>query len=367
MRVLMLSKACVVGEYQTKLVALAMQPEMQLTVVVPPAWRDERGILPLERAHLDGYELIVAPIRLNGHYHLHYFPTFAQIVARVRPDIVHLDEEPYNYATFHALQQVRRLVPSARTLFFTWQNLLRSYPPPFSWMERYVYRYADAAIAGSNEARSVLQSKGFNKPIRVIPQFGVPDTFFADPSRRANATVVIGFAGRLVEAKGVILLLHALANVRGDWQLKILGSGPLRATLEKLTRQLELETRVRFQEWIPSAEMPHFYRSLDILVAPSLTQANWKEQFGRVIMEAMACGVAVIGSSSGEIPHVIGDAGLVFPEGDVAALTAALQRLVNDPAARARLGARGSQRAREKFSQARVVAETYAFYRKLLS
>ncbi len=367
MRVLLLSKACIVGQYQTKLTTLAAKKNLELTVVVPPSWRDERGTMFLEKKYTQGYSLEVAPIRFNGHFHLHYYPTLEKILARVQPDILHIDEEPYNLATYHAAQTIRRLNSSARILFFTWQNILRNYPPPFGWMEQRVYRYADAAVAGSSEAQLVLQRKGFQKPIVIIPQFGVPDSFAPATLARDNKTITIGYAGRLVREKGIELLLRALAQVQGEWQLKILGSGPLYATLEKLARALNVASRVQFTSWVASSEMPSFYHSLDVLVVPSLTQPNWKEQFGRVLMEAMACGIPVIGSNSGEIPQVIGDAGIIVPEGKVTALANALDALIRDQARRIELGMMGRARALALFSQQRVVDDTYALYVQLMS
>ena len=117
---------------------------------------------------------------------------------------------------------------------------------------------------------------------------------------------------------------------------------------------------------VASGEMPQFYNSLDLLVVPSLTQPNWKEQFGRVIMEAMACGVPVIGSDSGEIPHVLGDAGVIVPEGDIPALARALDALIQDSQRRRELAALGRARALTTFSQQRVVDDTYALYAQLM-
>jgi len=134
MRVLMLSKACVVGAYQRKLEEMARLPDIELRVLVPPSWRDDRGELALERAHVEGYDLRVTPIRFNGHFHAHYYPRFGQEVRAFRPDIVHIDEEPYNLATWHALWHARR--SGARTLFFSWQNIARRYPPPVAWLEQ---------------------------------------------------------------------------------------------------------------------------------------------------------------------------------------------------------------------------------------
>ncbi|HDH09867.1 MAG TPA: glycosyl transferase family 1, partial [Chloroflexi bacterium] len=90
MRILMISKACIVGAYQQKLVELAKFPEVELTVVVPPYWRDERGMIPLEREHIRGYELVVEPMALNGHFHLHFYPGLAKHF-KAKPDIVHID------------------------------------------------------------------------------------------------------------------------------------------------------------------------------------------------------------------------------------------------------------------------------------
>ena len=98
---------------------------------------------------------------------------------------------------------------------------------------------------------------------------------------------------------------------------------------------------------------------------PSRSRPNWVEQFGRVLVEAMACGVAVVGSDCGEIPHVIGEAGLIFAEGDVEALRGHLARLQSDAALRAELARRGRQRVLERFTQARVAEETVALYRSL--
>jgi quercetin dioxygenase-like cupin family protein len=96
--------------------------------------------------------------------------------------------------------------------------------------------------------------------------------------------------------------------------------------------------------------VPSRLAQLDALVLPSLTRPNWKEQFGRVLVEAMACGVPVVGSDSGEIPRVIGQAGLSFPEGDAGALRASLAELMGSERRRAELGARGRIRVLEFIS-----------------
>ena len=166
--------------------------------------------------------------------------------------------------------------------------------------------------------------------------------------------------------KGVDLLLEAVAGMKGSWRLVILGGGPEREGLELLARRLGLDDQVIFEGWLPSLRLPAFYRGLDALVVPSRSQPNWVEQFGRVLIEAMACGVPVLGSTCGEIPQVVGEAGLIFPEDDATALRERLVRLMRDADLWADLSRRGRERVLAHFTQAHVAAQTVAVYRELM-
>lgn len=367
MRVLLVSKALVVGQYQSKLEFLARAPGMELTAVVPPNWRDERGTtLLLERSFTQGYHLVVSPVLLNGSFHLHFYPQIGQILSRVQPEIVHIDEEAYNLASAHILWEVRRHAPRARTLFFTWQNLDRNYPLPFRQFEQYVYDSADFALAGTGSAAAVLRRKGFRKPIAVIPQFGVNEHVFVPRPRAPGEPFVIGYAGRLVEEKGVSILLDALARLAGDWRARIVGGGPERDVLMAQSRRMGLD-RIQFDTPRPSSGMPAWLNEISVLVLPSVSRPNWTEQFGRILVEAMSCQVPVVGSTCGEIPSVIGDGGLVFPEGDADALAALLGRLQGDPDLSAQLGRQGRARVLALFTQEQVARETACVYSKVLT
>lgn len=366
MRVLMISKACLVGAYQRKLEEIARFPDVELIVLVPPSWRDGSRVIELERAHTDGYRLIVDPILFNGRFHLHFYPRLGQRMRAFSPDVVHIDEEPYNLATFHALWLTRRI--GGRALWFTWQNLNRRYPLPFRLIERYNLQHADYAIAGSEGAATVWREKGYAGPMAVIPQFGVDPQIFApraaerDPARG----FAIGYVGRLVPEKGVDLLLKAASDLSGTWRIQVVGTGPERSSLQALARQLGLSDRVAFEQELPSLRMPALYRGLDALVLPSRSQPNWIEQFGRVLIEAMACGVPVIGSDCGEIPNVVGDAGLIFAEEDTSALREHLARLMRDADLWRMLARRGRERVLAHFTQEQVAAETVAVYREMV-
>jgi glycosyltransferase involved in cell wall biosynthesis len=148
--------------------------------------------------------------------------------------------------------------------------------------------------------------------------------------------------------------------------LRFVGHGPLATEIPGKAAALGIADRVSVERPVPSREVPALLRQFDVVVLPSLTTSWWKEQFGRVLIEAMACQVPVVGSDSGEIPHVIGDGGLVVREADRADLRDALARLMADPDLGRDLGQRGRARVMERFTQASVAARTVDVYRAVM-
>ncbi|MBI1296449.1 glycosyltransferase [bacterium] len=364
MRVVLISKALVVGAYQRKAEEIAAQG-VELTVLIPPSWHDRRGRQLAEAIHTQGYDLRVIPLALNGNYHLHFYPTLAATLRQIRPDVLHVDEEPYNLATWLAVRAGQAV--GAQTLFFTWQNLDRRYPPPFAWMEAANYRACPVALAGNQDAAAVLRRKGYIGEIHVIPQFGVDPMIFSPSPERQDRPFQIGYAGGLLEEKGVDLLLRACAGLTGDWRLTLVGSGAAQSSLRALAVELGIAHRVDLGRRLAAHEMPSFYRGLDAFVLPSRSRPNWKEQFGRVLIEAMSCGVPVIGSRCGEIPNVLGEAGLIFDEEDVSSLSRHLQDLMDDPTLRAHLSTAGRRRIEAHYTMRQIAAETVNVYREIVT
>lgn len=366
----MVSKALIAGVQQRKLEELAALPGVsQLTVIVPPYWDEVRvGRTYLDKKYTAGYELIVEPLWLNGHHHVHFWPGLWSHVRRIRPDLLHADEESFNLATFEAIWLAERY--GAASVFYNYANIYRAYPPPFSFFEKYNFKHANAAMACNVEARDILRQRGYHKPIELCPQFGVdlslthrqdPPPSFARPG-----VFTIGFFGRLVEEKGLASLIDACAKLQGEWRLVFVGKGAKQPDLEAQVVRLKLESHVEFYSMVASTEVASYMSGLDVLVLPSLTRPNWKEQFGRVLIEAMACEVPVVGSSSGEIPHVIGESGLVFPEGDASALAAHLQRLLDDTKLRTELAQKGLARVKANYTQRQVAQQHLKVYQQAL-
>ncbi len=364
MRVLMISKACVSGPYQKKLEEIAALEGIELRVVVPPYWRTDKHREWLERRHLQGYEMSVRTALFNGHFHYHFYPALAREFADFAPELVHADEEPYNLATAHAVWLARRY--STRAIFFSWQNLVRAYPPPFAWLERYCYRHA-AAIAGTGGARDVLRARGFGGPLAVIPQFGVdPDVFRAAPTRAGPAQFTVGYLGRLVEEKGLKPLMRAIAKL-SDTRLRIGGRGPMANWIREFASAQNMMDRLDGPAPVPPMEVPDFLNTLDALVLPSLPTPKWTEQFGRVLVEAMACQVPVVASDCGEISGVLGGSGLLTPPGNVDALVEALEKIRENADLAGELGRRGRVRVMEHFTHRQIARATGAYYLKLLA
>lgn len=363
MKVLMISKSQVVGAYHGKLRELA-NLGVDLTVITPPRWGNQ--VLEIHEAR--GYRLRVVPCLLSGYTHFHFY------TASLGPfdaDLIHLEEEPWSLVT----QQVMRLARRWRkpTIFFTWQNILKTYPPPFNLIERNSFAFAKAAIAGNEEAKNVLRAKGFSKPISIIPQLGVDPEFFKKAEAlllRRRMTLehhfVIGYVGRIIKEKGVGDLIAALAKLPVSCALVLVGEGKFRGDAERLAQRLRVSSRIRWVSQVASLDIPQYMNLFDILVLPSLTTPRWKEQFGRVLVEAMACGTPPIGSSSGEIPNVIGDGGLVFPEGNTETLAAQIRSLLEHPSHLSALAEKGRERVLRRFTHRRIAEQTVQFYSRVL-
>lgn len=366
MRILILSKAMVVGTYQRKAEELAALPDVDLTVAVPPSWCEPRvGTTLLERRHVAGYRLQVLPVWLNGHFHLHFYPGLHRLVELVRPEIFHIDEESFNYATYHAMRIGRAY--GARCCFYNYANIDRRYPPPFRWFERYTLDHADAAIASSHEAADILQRHGYQGPLHILPQFGVDHELFQPASEPLPPRPFhVGYFGRLVEEKGVLDLVEALAHLPEHVHLTLIGSGALEQQIKQTVEHLGLRARVDLRGMIPSGQIAAEMRKLHAFVLPSHTTPRWKEQFGRVLVEAMASGVPPVGADSGEIPHVIGEGGLIFREGNVEDLARKLRLLIDSPDLHAALARRGRERVLQHYTQRAIARGYYNLYREML-
>jgi L-malate glycosyltransferase len=340
-RVLVVSHSCANPVNQQIYRQLQKQTGWRFTILLPKLWKDEFGNL-VRPSKLRGFDvdLVETDVWLNGNIILHGYRRGLQSLLRNRKfDLIYVNHEPYAVAT---AQICWANLWSRRTPlgFYSCQNLEKSYPPPFCWTERMVYWSSAFAFPITNAVAEVLRQKGFKGDLTVCPLPFDPDLYRkrSDIERteaipRKNGEVVIGYVGRIVEQKGLGTLVEALARLpRSGWRLVVIGTGPFETTFDQMVRQRGLGEQVHRLGYMPHDVTPRFLGALDILVLPSETRPNWKEQFGRVIVEALACGVPVIGSDSGEIPTLINASGggCIFPECNPVALAQLLQQMIRD-------------------------------------
>lgn len=376
-RVLFVGQSYVVTESRKKLAQLAAEPELTIGLIVPTSWQHGTiGHYAYTPAAVDAHLTVFSvPIRNDGRAFAFSYASrpLWRAVRQFKPDVFQVEQEPGSLALLQCLV-LAKLFRRTKLLAFTWENLFYRQPGIRHYFERFELAQLDYLLVGNTAGREVFQRKGYRGPLAVVPNVGVDPEHFTSRSVTAlraalglSQKYVIGFVGRLVPEKGVADLLQAFAQLPENCHLLFVGGGPLRDDLQHQARALDIEAHVTFQPTVPHTEVADYMNCLDCLVLPSRTVPNgWREQFGLVLAQAMACGVPVIGSDSGAIPEVIADAGLIFPEGDVAALRAAIVRLRDDAALRAEFSAKGRARVLAHYTHQRIAEQTAAIYRELL-
>ncbi len=341
-------------------------PEVEMEVVAPPRWF-ESGV-EVETVPDDLFPVRTAETFFSKHIQLFaYDPRpIIEVLRRHQPHIIDMDHEPYSVPCAEIITLRNIFAPNTPIVMQTAQNILKKYPPPFSYFEKRAFRHVAAAYMCSETVREVYKIKGFQKPMRIVP-FGVDLEMFPFCERETKEILTIGYVGRLLPAKGLIVLADALAKLKNEkWRLLVVGDGEEREKTERRLAEAGLLERANFAGAVSYEKTPDYFQQMDILVVPTLTTKKIREQFGRVIVEAMASGVPVVGSTCGAIPEVIGDAGLVFPEKDSQALAAALKRLLNDSDLRKHLARKGRRRVEKNYTWAQVAEGIFSLYREVL-
>ncbi len=368
-RVLRVYHSGVVEEYRERERLLRDRHGYDVHLVCPPCWPE--GGSTVQATPDPELPVHMVPVRGRRHPILFWYASapFRRVLGEVRPQIVDLHEEPYSLAVAAALRAIGREAAGARVCMYTAQNILKRYPPPFRQFERRAYAAAAAAYPCSSEAGEVLRAKGFGGELHVLP-LGVSLVEPAPPptASEADGRVRAGFLGRLVPEKGAEVAVRAFARAADglDASLELVGAGPQEAQLRELVAQLGLGSRVAFAGAVSQEDALERIRRYDAVVVPSLTQENWKEQFGRVAAQALAAGTPVVASNSGSLPEVLGGCGELVREGDVDDLAQKLGGLLRDPARRTELAARGRRRAVQELSWERVADGCDRMYREVL-
>ena len=383
-KVAFISHSYVESAYRRKLVYLAQNSDLRL--ITPLSYPTPFGWYPLDFEFNSGVTIQSYPIHF-----LHLKRTSTRWLlrssdlgfSRFQPDIIHVEMEPHGWITCQALLYRRLFAPQAKVIIFSWENLtLREQGTKartLEYLSRFNRQFVDFFICGNIAGKQILVTKGIPADkIAILPQCGFdPEVFWPySPEQRktcrrelgiSQTEFAIGFVGRFVEEKGILDLVEAVGRLKACSQrglvLILVGKGPLEEGVR--LRAGELGIRLVLLPSRKYHEVVATMNALDALVLPSRSTSFWKEQFGRVLIEAMACGAPVIGSNSGEIPSVIGDAGLIFPEGDAGQLSECLRLCCDNESFRLELGKRGLDRVLKNFTNREIARRTLEIYDKV--
>jgi L-malate glycosyltransferase len=389
MRIVIASHTYIVDLNREKYRELAkLEPNIEVTLVVPRRWKPggvQNQTIETQPLQEGSFQVVpVSNFSKNNQGLLTFGSEVISFLHRFNPDIIQVEQgsKSLGYAQLITLNKLLGL--KAKNIFFTWWNLPYDLKFPISWLEAYNLRHTDGIVAGNQDGAEILRDRGYEGSIEVMPQLGVDEGLFKPtlvPGLRQELGIqpqdfVVGFVGRFVEEKGLLTLSKALEQLSDlPWKWLLLGRGELRSQLEKWAVDLGFKDRIIFIESVPHDRVQDYINLLNILVLPSettykfktLTSVGWKEQFGHVLIEAMACRVPVIGSDSGEIPHVIGDAGLLFPEGNADALKTCLVQLMENPTLAKELAQRGFDRSISLYTNKALAKKLLAFYQKIIA
>ncbi len=379
-RILLISHTCQSrDEGHRRAECLARMPGVELRVLVPDLWKNYGQWRRPEMPLLDTFAYEIGPTALRwigpAQNYLHFYPFLARTLRQFQPDIIDLWEEPWAAVSAQTCFLRDRVVPRAKIVSETEQNINRQLPPPFEAMRRYVLQRADFAVGRTAEALEVDRSKGYAGPGAVVPNAVNTERFrpldraacrrALDLPDEAKSGFLLGYVGRLVEEKGLADMVNALRFCGPGIHCVFLGGGPYKEALVQLARSLGKTKQVHFLPKRPQEELPGLMNALDALALVSQTTATWKEQFGRVIIEAHACGTPVVGSRSGAIPEVVGAGGVIVPERDPEALAQAVMHLHAHPEDARRMGEQGRAEVDARYTWEQTAARMSEIYRRL--
>ena len=362
-RILFVDNIAVEAAKRTFYRAVAAAGAYEVHLLVPETWQEQVAVVSAEPEPDPLLHLHTSPILFGHRQHRVIHRGLVPLLRTLRPALLYVDSEPENYTAAYARWAIRRASPETKIALVSCRNIDHrtiGFPYKASFTHRWcddMFLRSPADLLFSRPVAGLPLLRPYAHTVVQMPYVIDAGTFTPDgPKAVRYPGVTIGYLGRLVESKGIGLLVDVLPGLPEECHLLMTGKGPMVEELLQRARTLGVGERTHILPPVPYEQVPSLLRSMDILVLPSLEARYWIEQFGRVLIEAMACGVPVVASKTGEIPEVLGSAGVLVPPGDRAALAEALVTLVRDHSARSRLSVAGRARVVEKYDAQAVAA-----------
>lgn len=375
MRVLVLSHSYIMKPYRKKFNLISAKPNIIVRVLTPNKWYESFQEINFSPDENSDCEEVACPIRFSGYgSRFYYRGNIAKHFKDFKPDIIHLEEEAWSLNALQTVRLKRKYCPNSRFIFRTSLSIpsKQRFGPLPIWIEKRVFRETDIAFPLSKNAGEILRLRGYDGTQIPFPNgvdislFKKRDMFQLKDTLGINDCFVIGYIGRIIQMKGIDTLIEAAAKLDFPYKLLFVGKGEDKPIFESLALKYQINEKIVWIDAVPPEKVPDYLNCMDTLILPSRTTSDWVEFFGRVLIEGMACEVPVIGSDSGEIPHVIGDAGFVFTEGNASELAEKINNIANEPTLYKTFQKRGLERVQE-FTWETIAQRTYDVYQELLS
>jgi glycosyltransferase involved in cell wall biosynthesis len=384
MHILIICHAYLLRANRKKLDALSEIDDVKLSLIVPERWTDYiRDIPGVEYGGDERYKIYPLPVFFQGYEAKYFYKSFTILLNGIKPDIIFVEQGSYALSYFQTIIYKKFFSQKSKIGYFTWVNIPYKLNSIMKAVERYNFRNSDFAVAGNRDAEEILRMRGFDRPIKILPQLGIdPEIFKKNDSSLLKEKLglegfIIGYVGRLHMEKGVHLILKACEKLtpffpplikggEGGFSILCVGGGEEKDNLLIQAEKLNLGKKLYIVDTVPIEKVADYINCMDTLVLPSISHHRWREQFGHVLIEAMACEVPVIGSTCGEIANVIGDGGLIFRENDEDGLFRHITFLLKNPEIGIMLGKKGRERVLSHFTHQRIAKELVNFFRDII-
>jgi len=365
-KVLLIDHTAGIEKYQKKCVELSKFKDIDLTLLAPKVWYENFQKIVLKKSDKKKYKVLSAKCLFKGYENRGFYYDFGliKVLNKVKPDVICMLEEPFSFFAFQIVFFKNIFSKKSKIIFYSSDNHSWKHHYPYrpkllyKFIFNYVSKNTDFAMVVNKEVKDILRSKDFNKPIEIF-SWGIDIDLFKkisidekEKNRRKlglDRKIVIGYVGRILKIKGIETLMKIVEKNKGDlFHLLLIGEGPDKEYFQKLAEEMNIQNNCSFLGYIEPNDLHNYYGVMDMLILPSFEE--FKERFGRVLIEAMACNIPVIGSNTGGIPEVIKDAGLLFEQKNLEDLDKKIHELLHNEKLKENIIFRGKKLLEKKYT-----------------